>query len=311
MCDQQERIVVVNKHGEKLVGLLHETGSNEIVVLCHGFQSSKETNTMVNLANALQKEGITAFRFDFAGNGESEGTFEYGNYHREADDLRSVIEHFNEANRVTSAILGHSKGGNVVLLYASKYRDVPRVINMSGRYKIEGGVQERLGKGFLQKVQEDGFIDVKGKTGEFLYRVTEVGLMERLNTNMHEACLQIDKDCRVLTIHGSDDTIVRAKEALEFAEIIPNHKLHVVKGANHGFSKHQDELISVNHGLKQVLHQALRVTKYLLERYMLEELGLQKYLNEQGFNIVGYGYSTCTGNSGEFDESVGAAIICV
>ncbi|GJS39445.1 alpha/beta hydrolases superfamily protein [Tanacetum coccineum] len=80
---------------------------------------------------------------------------------------------------------------------------------------------------------------------EFLYRVTEDSLMERLNTNMHEACLQIDKDCRVFTIHGSDDTIVRAKEALEFVEIIPNHKLHVVKGANHGFSKHQDELISV------------------------------------------------------------------
>nr|GEY99998.1 reverse transcriptase domain-containing protein [Tanacetum cinerariifolium] len=57
-----------------------------------------------------------------------------------------------------------------------------------------GGVQERLGKGFLQKVKEDGFIDVKG---EFLYRVTEDNLMELLNTNMHEACLQIDKDCRV------------------------------------------------------------------------------------------------------------------
>ncbi|GKD91522.1 hypothetical protein Tco_1367029, partial [Tanacetum coccineum] len=32
---------LVNKHGEKLVGLLHDTGSNQIVVLCHGFQSSK------------------------------------------------------------------------------------------------------------------------------------------------------------------------------------------------------------------------------------------------------------------------------
>ncbi|PWA37452.1 alpha/beta-Hydrolases superfamily protein [Artemisia annua] len=62
---------------------------------------------------------------------------------------------------------------------------------------------------------------------------------------MHEACLQIGKDCSVLTVHGSDDTIVRVKEASEFAKIIPNHKLHVVKGANHGFSKHQDELISV------------------------------------------------------------------
>ncbi|XP_024024109.1 LOW QUALITY PROTEIN: aconitate hydratase, cytoplasmic [Morus notabilis] len=44
------------------------------------------------------------------------------------------------------------------------------------------------------------------------------------------------------------------------------------------------------------------VTKYLLQS------GLQKYLNEQGFNIVGYGCTTCIGNSGELDESVGSAI---
>ncbi|KAI3769699.1 hypothetical protein L6452_00810 [Arctium lappa] len=44
------------------------------------------------------------------------------------------------------------------------------------------------------------------------------------------------------------------------------------------------------------------VTKYLLQS------GLQKYLNEQGFNIVGYGCTTCIGNSGELDEAVGAAI---
>ncbi|KAL8474350.1 hypothetical protein ACS0TY_030988 [Phlomoides rotata] len=44
------------------------------------------------------------------------------------------------------------------------------------------------------------------------------------------------------------------------------------------------------------------VTKYLLKS------GLQKYLNQQGFNIVGYGCTTCIGNSGDLDESVGAAI---
>ncbi|KAI3524743.1 hypothetical protein L1887_03406 [Cichorium endivia] len=240
-----QKIVLRNNHGEKLVGLLHETGSKEIVILCHGFQSTKESNTMVNLASALEKEGITAFRFDFAGNGESEGTFQYGNYRREADDLHSVIQHFTKSNRVTRAILGHSKGGNVVLLYASKYHDIHRVINVSGRYNTEGGVEGRLGKGYLQKVKKDGFIDVKAKTGEVLYRVTEESLMDRLNTNMHEACLQIDKYSRVLTVHGSDDSIVGVEEALEFAKIIPNHKLHVIEGANHGFSKHQDELISV------------------------------------------------------------------
>ncbi|GFY99146.1 aconitase 1 [Actinidia rufa] len=44
------------------------------------------------------------------------------------------------------------------------------------------------------------------------------------------------------------------------------------------------------------------VTKYLLQS------GLQKYLNEQGFHIVGYGCTTCIGNSGELDESVASAI---
>ncbi|KAL3509755.1 hypothetical protein ACH5RR_029156 [Cinchona calisaya] len=44
------------------------------------------------------------------------------------------------------------------------------------------------------------------------------------------------------------------------------------------------------------------VTKYLLQS------GLQKYLNQQGFHIVGYGCTTCIGNSGELDESVAAAI---
>ncbi|OMP05143.1 putative valacyclovir hydrolase [Corchorus olitorius] len=38
---EQQRVIIPNKHGEKLVGLLHETGSKEIVVLCHGFRSTK------------------------------------------------------------------------------------------------------------------------------------------------------------------------------------------------------------------------------------------------------------------------------
>ncbi|KAL4280361.1 hypothetical protein GQ457_03G026810 [Hibiscus cannabinus] len=44
------------------------------------------------------------------------------------------------------------------------------------------------------------------------------------------------------------------------------------------------------------------VTKYLLQS------GLQEYLNKQGFHIVGYGCTTCIGNSGELDDSVASAI---
>ncbi|KAG6772596.1 hypothetical protein POTOM_024013 [Populus tomentosa] len=262
---QQRRVVIENNHGEKLSGILHETGSKQLVIVCHGFQSSKERIPMVNLAAALEKEGISAFRFDFAGNGESEGSFQYGNYRREAEDLRAVVQHFRRENRVISAVIGHSKavcwhlnihsmasliqdyiaGGNVVLLYASKYNDVHTVVNISGRFNLEKGMEGRLGKDFLLRLKQHGHIDVFNRKGKFEYRVTEESLKDRLTTDIHAVCLLIQQECRVLTVHGSMDKIVPAEDASEFAKFIPNHKLHIIKGANHEYTSHQGELTSV------------------------------------------------------------------
>lgn len=242
---QQRRVVIENNHDEKLSGILHETGSKQLVIVCHGFQSSKERIPMVNLAAALEKEGISAFRFDFAGNGESEGSFQYGNYRREAEDLRAVVQHFRRENRVISAVIGHSKGGNVVLLYASKYNDVHAVVNISGRFNLEKGMEGRLGKDFLLRLKQHGYIDVFNRKGKFEYRVTEESLKDRLTTDIHAVCLLIQQECRVLTVHGSMDKFVPAEDALEFAKFIPNHKLHIIKGANHEYTSHQGELTSV------------------------------------------------------------------
>ncbi|XP_042516521.1 uncharacterized protein LOC122090847 isoform X2 [Macadamia integrifolia] len=242
----QQRVLIENSHGEKLVGVLHDTGSKELVILCHGFRSSKEYDTLMNLAAALEKEGISAFRFDFAGNGESEGSFQYGHYRREAEDLRAVVVHFSGVKHRISAIVGHSKGGNAVLLYASRYPDVHTVVNVSGRFNLERGIAGRLGKKFMERIKKDGFIDVKDNTGKVEYRVTEESLMDRLTTDMRAACLSIPRDCRVLTIHGSKDEIVPAEEeAMEFAKVIPNHKLHIIEGADHGYAAHQAELTSI------------------------------------------------------------------
>ncbi|KAL8171064.1 hypothetical protein V2J09_022868 [Rumex salicifolius] len=245
LADGQEKIVIQNCYGERLVGLLHEAGSKEIVVICHGFRSSKECIPMVNLAASLQNSGISGFCFDFAGNGESEGSFQYGNYRREVEDLRAVIQHFLDKMRVIAAIVGHSKGGNVVLLYASKYHHVPRVVNISGRFALETGIEDRLGKDYLQRTKTDGFIDVYNRRGRFEYRVTEESLIDRLTTDVHTSCRSIDKACRVLTVHGSMDRIVPVSDAFEFAKFIPNHVLHVVEGADHEYTMHQDELASV------------------------------------------------------------------
>lgn len=240
----QQKVTILNKRGEKLVGILHDAGSPELVVLCHGFQSTKEYKIMVNFAAALEKEGISTFRFDFSGNGESEGSFQFANYAGEVEDLRSVVEYFMGSNRSTIAVLGHSKGGDDVVLYASKFHDIPAVINLSGRYDLKRGIEERLGKDIWERLKKDGYIDVKTETGEVQYQVTQEGMTERLNTNVHEACLSIDANCRVLTVHGSADEVIPVDDAKEFAKIIPNHQLKIIEGANHGYTSHQDELLS-------------------------------------------------------------------
>ncbi|KAH9603734.1 hypothetical protein KSS87_016042 [Heliosperma pusillum] len=243
---QPEKMIVLNDQNEKLVGLLHDTGSKEIVIVCHGFRSSKEQHLMVSTSIALENEGISAFRFDFSGNGESDGSFEYGNYMKEVEDLCAVVKYLKGTNRSVSAIVGHSKGGDVVLLYASKYHDVRTVVNLSGRYDLKKGISERLGETFMEKLKTDGYIDVKSKAkGTVLYRVTLESFMERWNTDMHEASLKIDKECRVLTVHGSADEIIPVEDAYEFAKVIPNNKLHIIQGANHSYTEHQDQLVPV------------------------------------------------------------------
>lgn len=227
------------------MGILHETGSPEVVILCHGLSASKEDNIMVNLAAALENAGMSCFRFDFSGNGESEGTFQFGDYWLEVEDLHAVTQYFHGASRKVGAIVGHSKGADVVLLYASKYHDVNVVASLSGRFDLKKGITERYGNDFMDKIKTQGFVDIKNNSGGIDFRITYESLMDRLNTNVPEACLKIDKECRILIVHGSKDEAIPVEDALEFVKILPNNKLHIIEGANHVYTHHQAEFASV------------------------------------------------------------------
>lgn len=53
----------------------------------------------------------------------------------------------------------------MVLLYASKHGDVQTAVNMSGRFNLERGIEGRLGRDYLQRIKQNGFIDVVNKRG--------------------------------------------------------------------------------------------------------------------------------------------------
>lgn len=53
----------------------------------------------------------------------------------------------------------------MVLLYAAKYKDVQTVVNISGRFFLERGIEGRLGKDYFKRIKENGFIDVSNRKG--------------------------------------------------------------------------------------------------------------------------------------------------
>nr|GEV68895.1 hypothetical protein [Tanacetum cinerariifolium] len=80
-----------------------------------------------NLVVAFANKGISTFRFDFAGNGDSRGSFQFGNNYREVDDLR-----------------------------------------ISGRFDLRRGIEGHLGKDYLRRMKQYGFIDVSNRKGPCL-----------------------------------------------------------------------------------------------------------------------------------------------
>lgn len=64
------------------------SGVQEVCVLCHGMTDHKNAHFWPDMAEALQQQQVGSLRFDFAGNGDSEGDFKYGNILQEVCSLQ-------------------------------------------------------------------------------------------------------------------------------------------------------------------------------------------------------------------------------
>ncbi|KAH7423019.1 hypothetical protein KP509_12G035900 [Ceratopteris richardii] len=226
-CDvSTKKLSILNSSGENLAGILHDTGSKDLVILCHGLIASKDFRLLVSLAKTLSNAGLSTFRFDFSGNGESEGKFEFGNYSKEISDLHDVVLYWMQEGRLIKAILGHSKGGSTVLLYASKFKEVNMIINASGRLDLRTGLDKLFNKDFLDKI-EAGPLILKNSLGN-VFHVTREDLMQRLSIDVVAAVRTIPKEIRVLSVHGSEDELVDVENAIQCDSLIANHTLQII-----------------------------------------------------------------------------------
>lgn len=122
----EERLDFHDGAGRRLAGILTgpAAATDTVVVLCHGFLSNKNSSTNKSLARLLADRGIATYRFDFFGQGESDGPFQ-------RLTVSMAVEHANAALALMAnrryrrlALVGSSFGGLVSILVASRRSDL-------------------------------------------------------------------------------------------------------------------------------------------------------------------------------------------
>src|SRR5437879_12731568 len=95
--------------------------SDRLAVRCHGFLSNKNSRTNKTLTELLLPQGIASFRFDFFGQGESEGPFERITVSLAVSQVLAALDLMHSKGYRKLALVGSSFGGLVSILVAAKW----------------------------------------------------------------------------------------------------------------------------------------------------------------------------------------------
>ncbi len=233
---REEKVSFLNARGDTLSGILHipaDAGIRPSVILCHGMESSKESEKLTILSRSLCRKGFFALRFDFFCAGESSGQFEQITYSAEVEDLRAAFDLLQQYTVGKTGIIGSSMGGSVALLFTSKEKKVAAIATLAAPAHPEKITDQLLSPDEIRSWQHTGFVTYHGR------RINNSFLDDLQNINILDAAKQIS--CPALFIHGDADETVPVEDAYELHAQVPAPKrISVLKGVDHRFSDPRD-----------------------------------------------------------------------
>ena len=122
----EESLTFHDRHGHGIAAILSTpSGSTtRLAVLCHGFLSGKNSTTNKTLTRLLNAQGIATFRFDFFGQGDSDGPFEAITTTLAVQQAQAALDLVTARGYDRIGLVGSSFGGLVAILTAAQRRDI-------------------------------------------------------------------------------------------------------------------------------------------------------------------------------------------
>lgn len=236
------KIVIPGRNNYDIACTHNITGKEKLVVIIsHGFGSSKESPTAAAMAEALNSRGIGAIAYDFPGHGESPVEGEMLRIDNCLDDLAAVEEYVGGiAPEAEIMYFSSSFGAYINLIYLAKRPHKGRksflraaAVNMPGIFRDRETPELRklLDKQGYFTLHEDCVRPLK-VTKEFcadleandVFSLYKQGTMNNINNKTEIA--------EIAMIHGDADESASFEDAKRFAEQV-GAKLTVVEGGKH------------------------------------------------------------------------------
>ncbi|MBD3313319.1 alpha/beta fold hydrolase [Candidatus Woesearchaeota archaeon] len=236
---KEEKVYFKNNHGERLCGVLtvleDASKKHPLVVLCHGFTSSKDSATYPLMAEKLYDSGILSLRFDFYGHGESEGRFEDITITEGTEEVISAIDFVKTLEYAGNiALFGTSFGGLCATLAASRFNTITALGLKAPASDMIDNRRKHLGEEGYDEWKQMGVAEFNNHSGivvKLNYSFAEDG--EKINA--FEEARKIS--CTTLIVHGDNDLSVPLQQSERLAKGIKNVKLEIIEGANHHFDR--------------------------------------------------------------------------
>ena len=228
-----------------------DAGKKPVLLFCHGYKGFKDWGAWNLMAEEFAKKGFLFIKFNFAFNG---GTLEepidfpdldaFGEntYTKELDDLEVVIDwitgkdfpYANIADASRLSLMGHSRGGGVVVIKAAEDRRIKKLISLAA----VSDFGDRFPKGEeLEAWKQKGIAYIENsRTKQQMPHLIDFyedfkANEERLTISRSAKGLQIP----FLIIHGTEDPTVSMENAHELNQWAQNSEMFLLEGSDHVF----------------------------------------------------------------------------
>ena len=217
-----------------------------------GNNISLKSDYLKMLAEGLQENQISTYRYDKRGVGKSVGDLKSGYEIKFSDyinDVVSIIKHFKDSKKFKElVVIGHSEGALIGMIASQSIADKFISVAASGedyltlierQLSIQPSFVRSMSEPIIEKLKDKKMVDSVPPLLNSLFRADVQSYL--IDASGYDPVEEISKlNMPILIIQGSTDIQIEVSDALILHKAAKNSKLEIIDGMNHVFRQVSD-----------------------------------------------------------------------